>query len=204
MKRRARGYTVVELMMSLAVFATGVTGIIAMERATVSSNQLAKNVTIANAIAQSWLSQLAADGTLWTSALPITQTTWLSTITGNDGVWQLPVYNAGLGFGPQFDGFGAPVAAGGAFCAQIRLTWLYGDQSASQATGIAGNGVIRTEVRVFWPREQPASNQLTTFVTDCTNGSQSTITNLSTSFSNGTAPYHVIVQAGAVRQPSSR
>jgi hypothetical protein len=200
MKRRTRGYTVVELMMSLAVFATGVTGIIAMERATVSSNQLAKNVTIANAIAQSWLSQLAADGTLWTSQWSVTQTTWLSTIVGNDGVWQLPAYNATRGFGPQFDGFGAPVAANGVFCAQIRLTWLYGDKSASQATGLAGNGVIRTEVRVFWPREQPAQNQTTRFTTDCTNGSQSTVKGVTTGLTDGT--YHVVIQAGAVRQPS--
>lgn len=199
MKRRARGYTVVELMMSLAVFATGVTGIIAMERATVSSNQLAKNVTIANAIAQSWLSQLKADGTLWTSQWAVTQTTWLSTIAGNDDVWQLPTYNATRAFGPQFDGFGAPTAANGAFCAQIRLTWLYGDKSATQASGTAGNGVIRTEVRVFWPREQPTLNQTTRFATDCTNGSQSTINGVAAGFTDGT--YHVVVQSGAVRQP---
>jgi hypothetical protein len=200
MKRRARGYTVVELMMSLAVFATGVTGIIAMQRATVSSNQLAKNVTIANAIAESWLSQLAADSTIWTAQWSVAQTTWLSTITTNDDLWQLPAYNATLGFGPQFDGFGAPVAANGAFCTQIRLTWLYGDKSAAQATGIAGNGVIRTEVRVFWPREQPTANVSTTFATDCADGSQAGMKRVSDGSNNGT--YHMVVQAGAVRQPS--
>ena len=102
MKRRARGYTVVELMMSLAVFATGVVGIIAMQRAVVSSNQQARNVTVANAIAQSWLSQLSADSSRWTARWSVSQTTWLSTIAGNDGVWQLPTYNSTLGFGPQF------------------------------------------------------------------------------------------------------
>jgi Tfp pilus assembly protein PilV len=201
MKRRTRGYTVVELMMSLAVFATGVVGIIAMQRATVSSNQQAKNVTIANAIAQSWLSQLAADSTLWSSQWSVTQTAWLSSITSsNDDVWQLPVYNATLGFGPQFDGFGAPVAANGMFCAQIRLTWLYGDKSAAQNTGIAGNGVIRTEVRVFWPREQPGVNQTTRFTNDCTNGTQATIKAVTDGSNDGT--YHMVVQSGAVRQAS--
>ncbi|HTQ05374.1 MAG TPA: prepilin-type N-terminal cleavage/methylation domain-containing protein [Polyangiaceae bacterium] len=195
MKARARGYTVIELMMSLAVFATGVTGVIAMERATVSSNQLAKNVAIANAVAQSWLSQLAADSTLWTTQWSVTQTTWLSTVTANDGLWQLPVYDTTRAFGPEFDGFGAPTTANPAFCAQIRLTWLYGDASPSQATGIPGNGVIRTEVRVFWPHEQVGVDTSTRFATDCSNAAPATVN----AVTDGT--YHMIVQASAVRQP---
>ena len=202
MKRRQRGYTVVELMMSLAVFATGVTGVIAMERATVSSNQEAKNVALANGIAQAWLSQLAADATLWTSAGNVTQTAWLTTITTANNVWQLPVYNVTLKFGPQFDGFGAPVATGGFFCAQIRLTWLYGDKSAQQATGIAGNGLIRTEVRVFWPRDAT-----TVVANDCQSGAQGTVGAVSAKLGVpgtnvvGDGTYHLVMQAGAVRQP---
>ena len=194
MNRRLRGYTVVELMMSLAVFATGVTGVIAMERATITSNQQAKNVAIANGIAQAWLSQLAADATLWTRTGDVTRTTWLTTITSTNDLWQLPVYNTTLKFGPQFDGFGAPVAANGVFCAQIRLTWLYGDKSAQQTSGLAGNGLIRTEVRVFWPRDP-------TYVVanDCQDGAQGTISDVTKAF--GTGMYHVVTQAGAVRQP---
>lgn len=196
MKRRARGYTVVELMMSLAVFATGVTGVIAMERATITSNQQAKNVALANGIAQAWLSQLAADATLWTRTGDVTRTTWLTTITAANDLWQLPVYNVNLQFGPQFDGFGAPVAANGVFCAQIRLTWLYGDKSAQQTSGLAGNGVIRTEVRVFWPRDP------TYVVTnDCQNGTKATIDAVTAALGNGSGLYHVVTQAGAVRQP---
>lgn len=194
MKRRARGYTVVELMMSLAVFATGVTGVIAMERATVSSNQLAKNVAVANGIAQAWLSVLAADSTLWTGGNDVSKTVWLSSIVSADDRWQLPVYDKIRLFGPQFDAFGAPVAAGGVFCAQIRLTWLYGDQSAQQATGLVGNGVIRTEVRVFWPRDPSA-----TVANDCTDTSPGTVGDVTNAIKSGV--YHVVKQAGAVRQP---
>jgi hypothetical protein len=202
MKRRLRGYTVVELMMSLAVFATGVTGVIAMERATVNSNQQAKNVTIANGIAQAWLSQLATDATLWTRTTDIMRTTWLKTIVSANDAWQLPAYDGTLAFGPQFDGFGTPVAAGGVFCAQIRLTWLYGDQSAQQASGVAGNGLIRTEVRVFWPRD-PSS----VVTNDCQDGTRTTVDNVSKALGNaalnsdGNGAYHVVTQAGAVRQP---
>jgi type IV pilus assembly protein PilV len=194
MKRKPRGYTVVELMMSLAVFATGVTGVIAMERATVASNNQARNVAVANGIAQAWLSQLAADATLWTRSGDVTRTNWLTSIATTNDLWQLPTYNAVLGFGPQFDAFGTPVQASGVFCAQIRLTWLYGDRSAQQPTGSAGNGLIRTEVRVFWPRD-PAI----VVANDCTNAAQGTIGDVTRAMSvNGW--YHVVTQAGAVRQ----
>lgn len=188
-RQRARGYTVVELMMALAVFATGVTGIIAMERAAVSANQHARNVALATAVAQSWLGQLATDATLWKT--DVTSTTWLTTIQTSDHVWQLPAWNDQRNFGPEFDGFGAPVKEGGIFCAQIRLTWLYGDASAAKPVGIAGNGVIRTEVRVFWPRDGA-----TRIAGDCTNNAQSTVDAVAAA----TDTYHFVVQSAAVRQ----
>ena len=190
MKKRARGYTVVELMMALAVFATGVTGIVAMQRATVSSNQLAKNITLANGIAQAWLSQLQTDGTLWNPG--VANTVWLASANTSNGLWQLPTYDLTRKFGAEFDNFGAPVPAGtGVFCAQIRLTWLFGD-SISQG-GVAGNGLIRSEVRVFWPRDNAG------FVAgDCSNPAQSVVDAVATK----TDKYHFVVQTGAVRQPS--
>ncbi len=194
MRRHASGYTVVELMMSLAVFATGVTGVIAMERATVTSNQLSKNVAIANGVAQAWLSALATDATLWTSTSDVSKTNWLASIAAADDLWQLPTYNPTLQLGSQFDGFGSPVQTNGIFCAQIRLTWLYGDQSAQQATGVKGNGLIRTEVRVFWPRDDSVR-----VANDCTNPAQSTVGAVTTGLQTGM--YHVVLQAGAVRQP---
>jgi len=190
MRRLARGYTVVELMMSLAVFATGVTGIVAMQRATVSSNRFARNVTLANGIAQSWLGQLQSDGSLWNPG--VAGTTWLVSANTRNGLWQLPAYDATRKFGAEFDNFGAPVPAGtGVFCAQIRLTWLFGD-GISQG-GRAGNGLIRTEVRVFWPRDDAGFA-----AGDCSNPAQSVVN----AVGNKTPTYHFVVQTGAVRQPT--
>lgn len=190
MKRHlSRAYTVVELMMSLAVFATGVTGIIAMQRATVTSNQMAKNMTLANAIAQSWLTHLQADATLWRNDL--NATVWLKSVdvASVNNAWQLPAYDETLDFGPQFDALGQPVPSGGEFCAQIRLAWLYRDQNGG---GIRGNGVIRTEVRVFWPRG--GQSRVTG---DCTSGATATVAAVGAA----TDTYHFVVHAGAVRQP---
>jgi len=189
-RKRARGYTVIELMMALAVFATGVTGIVAMQRATVSSNQLAKNLTLANGIAQAWLTQLQADGSLWNPG--VANTVWLVSANTANGLWQLPTYNVTRKFGAEFDNFGAPVPAGGGFfCTHIRLTWLFGD-SISQG-GLAGNGLIRTEVRVFWPRDNTGFDP-----GDCSNAAQSVVDGVALKTSD---KYHFVVQTGAVRQP---
>jgi hypothetical protein len=189
MMRRTRGYTVVELMMSLAVFATGVTGIIAMQRATVTSNQHAKNLGLATGIAQAWLSQLATDGTLWRTS--VAETKWLTSIAAANGLWQLPAWNTDLAFGGQFNAFGAPVETGGVFCAQIRLTWLYGDGSPVQPAGTPGNGLIRSEVRVFWPRDG-----VTRVANDCTSNAAATVNAVGAA----TDIYHFVVQAAAVRE----
>lgn len=192
--RRARGYTVVELMAGLAVFATGVTGVIAMQRATAGSNQLAKNVTVATGIAEAWLGELAADATLWQTTV-VGTTSWLSSINtaGVNGAWQRPTWNATRGMGPEFTPVGAPIATGGDFCVHIRLTWLYRDGTVG---GRQGNGVIRTEARVFWPR-----SNVNRVAADCTDGTAATLTAVTAAIARG--DYHVVTLAGAVRQPGA-
>ncbi len=147
--KRARGYTIVELMMALVIFGVGVTGIAAMHKITAVSNRHAKNMAMATHIAQAWQEQLAADGTIW-EANNLASTNWLVEITNNPNTWVQPV-DVPNEFGPGFDALGNPTSnvAEMAFCAHVRLTWLRNPNlQASQ-----NNGMIRTEVRVFWPRE---------------------------------------------------
>ena len=188
MKRRsrARGYTVVELMTALGVFAMGVTGIFAMQRLTLNSNQHARNLTLASGIAQGWLAQLAADSSLWRSNGTVAGTPWLSSVTTADDVWQLPTDNGALrasrGFSRAFDARGQPVApANAVFCVHVRLTNLF--------TVPAGNGLTRTDVRVFWPRDGEAP-----LAGDCT--SAGTVA----AVAEATDRYHFVYRTGAVRQ----
>ena len=186
-RRRARGYTVVELMTSLGVFAMGITGIFAMQRLTLSSNQHARNLTLASGIAQGWLAQLAADSSLWRGAGNESGTTWLASVTTSDDVWQLPTDSATLrasrGFSRAFDARGRPMApdADPVFCVHVRLTRLF--------TNPVGNGLTRTDVRVFWPRdgEVPIAG-------DCTDSG--TIDEVAAA----TGRYHFVYRTGAVKQ----
>lgn len=153
---RARGYTIVELMMALAVLAIGVSGIIAMQKVTLAANQHARNLAIATHIAQSWQDQLAADAVLWNfpgprpGAIDTDDTRWLHHAFDptEDGAWILPEYETD--FGPAFDALGNVVPHDDldtrhvAFCTHIRLTRLRETD---------GMGLIRSEVRVFWLRE---------------------------------------------------
>jgi type II secretory pathway pseudopilin PulG len=192
---RSRGYTVVELMMALAVFAGGVTGILTMQRTAVGANRMAKNVALVSSIAQAWQAQLAADATLWRGSFG--STLWLKTLetTGVNGSWQAPVWDETRKIGPRFDGLGNPVEADGAgeFCVHFRLTWLYYNGVDVSPSGTNGNGTIRTEVRVFWPRE--GAERVTD---DCKDeASAATIAAVSAA----TDRYYFVVQTGAVRQP---
>ena len=114
-----RGYTIVELMMSLAVMTIGVTGVISMKKVTISSNQHAKNLNIATHIAQAWQEQLAADAVLWNRGPSSgsrdigTDPTWLRFVETNENQWFQPTYDPNRDFGGGFDALGNVVAVNG-------------------------------------------------------------------------------------------
>lgn len=158
-RRKARGYTAVELLMSVAILSIGVTGVVAMQKVTITSNQHAKNLAIATQIGQAFIDQLRADSLSWNHpsaqnlASDLNQTVWLSNVPNdNSPEWFRPDWDDGRQFGASFDAQGRPADPDGdigiRFCAHLRLSWLYPPIGA-----MAGNGLIRAEVRVFWLRE---------------------------------------------------
>ncbi|HET9954707.1 MAG TPA: prepilin-type N-terminal cleavage/methylation domain-containing protein [Polyangiaceae bacterium] len=162
-RRGARGFTFVELLLSLTILGIGVSGVIAMQKVTVTSNQHAKNLAIATQVAQAWIDALQADAVQWnhpSSSNPVSDlptTDWLSLApaegSGPNRDWVRPTWNARRQFGPGFTAQGRPVDPATSpndvrFCTHIRLSWLYPQNGV-----ITGNGLLRAEVRVFWLRE---------------------------------------------------
>lgn len=151
--KRARGYTVVELMMSLAVMAIGLSGVIAMQKVTLSSNGHARKLALGTRLAQSWLDELAADASQWNDTNDFGETDWLIQVGAEDtenANWFRPVYSANRNFGPAFDALGNAVETAdydddAHFCTDLRLTWLHGQETFKK-----GAGLIRAQVRVFW------------------------------------------------------
>jgi type IV pilus assembly protein PilV len=171
--RHARGFTVVEVMMALAVLTLGASGLIVMQKATLIANTNARNMAVANMIAQSWVERVRADAQAWndqggTSDF-LTDTEWLKSAGTSPPAagagWFTPVGVATLNnfpagqpaadiMGADLEG-GEPFGTG--FCTQLRLT-----RFATSPTGTLGNlyRVVRVEVRVFWDRaRQPLPAQ---------------------------------------------
>jgi type IV pilus assembly protein PilV len=154
---KRRGYTVVEIMISMAILTIGMTGIIAMQKVTAIANRDAKNLVVANQIARSWVERLRIDAAKWNhpSALRTTtdqdtDTTWLQTAFIDPAVgWFRPEDSS---FGNRTaDAFGNDVPKGSAqavYCTQLRLTWLYGPPGT-----VPPPYLIRAEIRVFWLRD---------------------------------------------------
>lgn len=169
----ARAFTVVELMMSLAILAVGISGIIAMQKVTAMSNFHSKGLATATQIANSWQNQLLLDGTLWRNNTDIPQSTWLYQLGKSPDAWFRPAYNPTRQFGPAFDALGNPVSdmAQAQFCVHLLLSPV-----TSTAADNPGNAVVRATIRVFWPRAQAtrpanfcASDDITTVGDDLAN-----------------------------------
>lgn len=69
-KREARGYTAVEVLMGLALFAIGAAAVISMQRAAIQGNVDARKLDMANSIAHEWIERLRRDAALWTQPGP--------------------------------------------------------------------------------------------------------------------------------------
>jgi prepilin-type N-terminal cleavage/methylation domain-containing protein len=193
-RKPQRGYTVVELLMALAIFSVGVTGIFSMQAVTSATNRFAKNLSVATTLARSWQDRLAMDGTLWGGSgnWPITNTTWLQ-LAAQDQAWRLPTNDSGgTGgtFGPGADARGQfvdyTVAVNDVvFCTHIRLTRLISEVERP------GSGLIRSEVRVFWPKDGDAWNNGANYCDAAADVAD---------IGARTSEFHFVYQSSAIRQ----
>jgi len=150
------GYTVLEVMVALAVLTIGTAGVVAMQKTTVLGNARARDLGTANAIAATWAERLRADGLVWTEVAGLSNlgnTRWLNvvgtdfpTITGNEGQWVRPAadWTSGISYQANVQGLDTePVDtnAEAGFCTNLRLTQMLPT-------------MIRAEIRVFWLRDR--------------------------------------------------
>lgn len=152
---RARGYTVMEVMIALTLLAIGTSGIIAMQKVTSVTNRDSKNLLIANQIARTWMERLRVDAVQWNHPSSVNalsdldDTLWLKKVA--TGAWERPTDD--VKGSAAADAFGNDVrdavADSGSFCTHIRLSWLYGPPGG----GAIPPFLIRAEVRVFWLRD---------------------------------------------------
>lgn len=144
-RKRNAGYTLIEIMTALAILMIGATGIFAIQTGATIANMEARRMGSANQVAQVVIERLRRDALLWRSGGPgmdataLAGTTYLNAAPAMGDaatLWMnLPADNA-------FDYYGrnTTVDADMAYCAQMRLDWVYYGQS------------LRADVRVYFPR----------------------------------------------------
>ena len=147
---RQAGYTMIEVMMALAVLTTGAMGIMAMTQASTRGNMEAREMTTATQITQRWLERIRRDSLNWTaagsSASPVllANTNYLRFVPGpgDPTSWFVPAPPIAGPEAPNFDFYGRDTRTPSEmyYCTNVRLEWLY-DGSA-----------IRADVRVWWLR----------------------------------------------------
>ena len=212
MKNRLRGYTAVEILSAMTLFAIGAAGVIGMQKVSINGSADARRFDIGSNIANEWLYRLQRDAAFWT--LPnnddrthqnIDQTRYLAPVfTGSPAActgtgWCTPPWPATSNDAPAFDvlGHDRPAGAGDHFyCVQYRLNWIANPWSTPKCNAQNSNlepcvtGLVRAEVRVYWARLERGP------INDCGsapgNNPDATPTN-----------YHFIYAATTVRQNSN-
>lgn len=154
---RSRGYTVIEVLSAMTLFAIGAAGVIGMQRVTIKGGTDARRFDVASNVASQWAHRLQRDSMTWTlpnvnnpTVSNLDATTWLRDILSRPNEWISPPASGSPGLSPSFDMFGRDVPDGHAdtmFCVQHRLSWL-----ADPVGGTVAGGLIHAEVRVVWSR----------------------------------------------------
>ncbi len=160
-RRSPRGYTVVEVMMALAVLSIGASGVIAMQKVTLLGGVRARNLATGTAIASAWIERLKFDALQWrlseTNVNTIANTAFLNVveadfpqISSKEGVWVRPKPYKVADISPMADVRGKDTFTNNetAYCTHLRLTQMMPN-------------LIRAEVRVFWLRNK-GTNQTDT------------------------------------------
>jgi type II secretory pathway pseudopilin PulG len=157
-RKSERGYTAVEVMMSMTLLLIGAVGVMAMQRAAVQGNADAREMDVASSIARAWLERAERDSSLWTPstivASPPTNLQYASVLaegvaTNAPGTWFVPkarLVPAGAQNDTEsaaFDILGQDLddVTVARYCVNLRVTPLTTDQT-----------LMRVEARVFWPR----------------------------------------------------
>lgn len=162
-RTNARGYTSVEVLIAMTLFAIGAAGVIGMQRATIQGGEDARRFDMATNIANEWLSRLQRDSTFWTmpnadnpSTMNLNQTKWLTNVdTCGTTFCNIPMPPAPAdGLSPAFDQFGRDLPAGTTnafYCVQYRLQWIAPPGvGPSYLPPLRLTGLMRAEVRVYW------------------------------------------------------
>ena len=166
-RARALGYTAIEVLVALTLFAVGTAGVLSLQRASIVGSSDARRTDVATAVGAEWIERLRQDSMGWNlpnaenPTVPsnhATATKLLGPVVlgpvgtsdaGADTPWLTPALPANAAAmldrgSPAYDLVGRPLldsevlTTGAAICVQYRLQWVVQDN------------LMRAEVRVVY------------------------------------------------------
>ncbi len=151
-RKRALGYSVVEVMMAMALLGLGAVGVLASLKSVAIGGAGVRDFDAATSIAQGWVDRVAADATAWVSTTTFGGAGLLA--SGASGNAFLPAQAYGsttLRAGADLHGNDVdPAAANRKFCTALGYRC-----TAGGAPGPACASIV-VGAAVFWPREGTA------------------------------------------------
>jgi prepilin-type N-terminal cleavage/methylation domain-containing protein len=161
-RRNNRGFTLIEVMVSLGVMTIGTMAIIALLTHIMRSNAQARQLNVAMNLGQQWVDRLKEDAHTWTqaaapsgsptSAQVLAGTLYLRNVTSPPSTtfMSLPANTAVVSTAFDYQGQDIALPVTGtdavAYCVAYRANWVY------------FGSTMRVDVRVFWPREGTSAN----------------------------------------------
>ena len=160
---RSRGFTLIEVMLAIGIMLIGLVGIVSMQRISVDSNRHAKNLAMANRIAQSAMEMLIADSLAWDAQSLLSNTVYLTNVTDvNPGPWLTFDSNTGV---ISYDALGdrlVGTSAGSVYCINYRVNPMMVLPIQPNDPPPVENGnliLMRAEVRAYWRRKDFATSE---------------------------------------------
>ncbi|MDB4971800.1 MAG: hypothetical protein JWN48_141 [Myxococcaceae bacterium] len=145
------GYTLIEIMISVVIMTIGAAGILAMQGATVRSNQDANETATAINFATTWMERIKRDARMWNDigATDLAASSlYVSNAITNNGVWVVPAAVAPDSAAADYFGFDTPITGGTAttvrYCVNARFTQAH--------VMPAGLDAVRVDLLVWWKR----------------------------------------------------
>ena len=150
--RRDEGFTLIEVMMSLAILIVGAVGILSVQSAATRGNVAGRRMSVGTQRSSVWIERLRRDALFWrTSGDPVVvapQSQYLNRVGAG---WFVPVSAdpletaAATWTGEDLSGAQIPQ-----YCTHVRLSWAIPNHS------------IRADVRTYWSKDRGREHALIT------------------------------------------
>ncbi len=158
-RNRREGFTLIEVMMAVAIMTVGAVGLLSLQAATVRGNADARQLTVATQVNQVWVERLRRDALRWTApelaaVRAASGPRYLRNAPAPGGGWSgwfapvdpAPVPSDPQSYGFDYQGLDTFDPNQMVYCTHVNLRWVDPGQT------------LRADVRTFWHKRGQAND----------------------------------------------